>query len=126
MAVASRRQLAVLGNNVGTLVLRLISLLAVAVRTWWRHQRGKAVDEARRRLCHAPGIAGGARTPAFAGEDHQEVMPAVATAGAGKAVGKDGAFQAFGKRNARQIGKTVLGYSKRSVAIRAQTPCCRP
>jgi hypothetical protein len=56
------------------------------------------VGEVRRCLDHTPGIAGGAHTPAFAGEGHQEVVPAVATAGARKAVGEDAAFQVFGKR----------------------------
>jgi len=63
----------------------------------------------RRRLGHTPGIAGGAHTPAFAGEGHQEVAPAVATAGAGKAVGEDAAFQVFGKRFAyKGLGAAVV------------------
>jgi hypothetical protein len=49
--------------------------------------------EVRRPLCHAPGIAEGAHTPAFAGEGRQKVVPAVVAAGARKAVGEDAAFQ---------------------------------
>ena len=43
----------------------------------------------RRRLYHAPGVARGADTPAFAGEGHKVVVRAVSAAGAGKALGKD-------------------------------------
>ena len=47
---------------------------------------------------HAPCGARGADAPALAEEGRQEVMPAVATAGARKTVGEDAAFQVFGKR----------------------------
>ena len=55
------------------------------------------IREVRRCLHHTPGVARGADSPAFAGEGHKVVIPAVITAGAGKAVGKDAAFQIFAK-----------------------------
>ena len=62
-------------------------------------QAGEAgVCEVRRRLHHAPCIARGADTPAFAGEGYEVVVSTVITAGAGKAVRKDAAFQIFCKR----------------------------
>jgi hypothetical protein len=51
------------------------------------------VAQVRRCLDHTPGIAGETYSPALAGEGHQKVVPAVATASAGKAVGEDAAFQ---------------------------------
>ena len=55
------------------------------------------IAEVRRSLHHAPGIARGADTPAFAGIGHKVVVPAIVTPGSGKAVGKDAAFQIFAK-----------------------------
>ena len=51
-----------------------------------------------RRLCHAPGVARGADSPALAGEGYEVVVPAVGAAGAGKGVGEDAALQIFAKR----------------------------
>ena len=50
-----------------------------------------------RRLYHAPGVARGADTPAFAGIGDEVVVPAIVTPCAGKAMGKDAAFQIFAK-----------------------------
>ena len=58
------------------------------------------VSEVCRRLHHAPGVARGADTPAFAGKGHEVVVPAVSAAGAGKAVRKDAAFQILLERPA--------------------------
>ncbi len=55
------------------------------------------VAEVRRRLHHAPGVARGADTPAFAGIGHKVVVPAVITPRPGKAMGEDAAFQIFAK-----------------------------
>ena len=44
-------------------------------------------------LDHAPGGAGRADSPAFAGVGDQEIVPAVGAAGAGKTVGEDAAFE---------------------------------
>ena len=55
------------------------------------------IRQVRGRLGHAPRVARWAHTTAFAGEGHKEVVPAVVTAGAGKAVGKDAAFEVFAK-----------------------------
>jgi hypothetical protein len=56
------------------------------------------VAQVRRRFGHAPRVARGAYAPAFAGEGHQKVVSAVATESAGKAVGKDAAFQVLLER----------------------------
>ena len=56
------------------------------------------VSEVRRSLHHAPCGARGADTTAFAGKSHEVVVPAVAAASAGKAMGKDAALQIFCKR----------------------------
>ncbi len=58
-----------------------------------RQAREDVVGEVCRCLGHAPRVAGGAHASALAGEGHQEVVPAVTTAGTGKAVGEDAAFQ---------------------------------
>ena len=55
------------------------------------------IAEVRRRLLHAPGVARGADTPAFAGIGHKVVVPAVVTPRPGKAVGKDATFEVFAK-----------------------------
>ena len=61
-------------------------------------QAGKdVIRQVRGRLHHAPGIARGADTPAFAGIGHKVVVPAVITPGPGKAVGEDAALQIFAK-----------------------------
>ena len=44
-------------------------------------------------LHHAPGVAGGADAPPFAGEGDEKVMAAVVPAGAGEAIGQDPAFE---------------------------------
>jgi hypothetical protein len=49
-------------------------------------------------LYHAPGIARRADSTALAGEGHKVVVPAVTTAGTGKAVDKDVTFEVFAKR----------------------------
>ena len=51
-----------------------------------------------RRLHHAPGVARGADTTAFAAIGDAVVMPAVTTAGPGHTVSKDAAFEVFAKR----------------------------
>ncbi len=51
------------------------------------------VDQMGGGLGHAPGVARWANAAAFAGEGHQKGMPAVITARACKAVGKDCALQ---------------------------------
>jgi hypothetical protein len=69
------------------------------------------VGEVRRCLHHAPRVARGAHPPAFAGEGNQKVMPALVAAGARKAVGKDAAFQVFGKRLAQlRLGAAVVAW----------------
>jgi hypothetical protein len=59
---------------------------------------GRRGRQVRRRLHHAPGGARGADSPAFAGEGYKVVVPTVAAASAGKAMGKDAALQILGKR----------------------------
>ena len=49
-------------------------------------------------LHHASGAARGADASAFTGEGYKDVVPAVTTAGAGKAVREDAALQILGKR----------------------------
>lgn len=56
------------------------------------------VRQVRRRLHHTPGVARGTHAPALVGEGDEVVMPAVTTAGTGKAMRKDAAFQIFAKR----------------------------
>ena len=74
-----------------------------------RQAREDMVYEVRRRLHHAPGIARGAHTPAFAGKGHEVVVPAIITTSAGKAMGKDAALQIFGKRLAHKgLGCVVV------------------
>ena len=53
------------------------------------------VGQMRSRLGHSPRVARGADATAFAGEGDQKVVPAVVTPDAGKAVGKDAAFEVF-------------------------------
>jgi len=59
-------------------------------------------------LGHAPRVARGADATAFAGEGDQEVVPAVVTPDAGKAVGKDAALQIFAKRLLHIRGRSVV------------------
>jgi hypothetical protein len=67
------------------------------------------VAQVRRRFGHAPRVARGAYAPAFAGEGHQKVVSAVATESAGKAVGKDAAFQILLERFAHKgLGGVVV------------------
>jgi hypothetical protein len=62
-------------------------------------QAGKnMIRQVCRRLYHAPGVARGAHATAFAGEGHEVVVATIIATGAGKAVGKDAAFEAFAKR----------------------------
>ena len=56
-----------------------------------------------RRLRHAPGVAQKAVTTAFAEIGDEIVMSAVITAGHGKTVGKDAAFEVFAKRLAHTV-----------------------
>ncbi len=51
------------------------------------------LDQMRRGLHHAPGIAGGAHATAFAGKGDQEVVAALRAARPGKARGEDPTFQ---------------------------------
>ena len=66
------------------------------------------VSQVRRCLGHAPGVARGADTTALAGEGDEEVVTAVLTAGAGKAVRKDAALQVFAKRLLNVPGRCVV------------------
>ncbi len=60
-------------------------------------------------LHHAPGGARGADSPAFAGESDEVVVPTVAAASAGKAMGKDAALKILGKRFAHEgLGGVVV------------------
>jgi metallophosphoesterase superfamily enzyme len=60
-------------------------------------------------LHHAPGGARGADSPAFAGEGYKVVVPTVAAASAGKAMGKDAALKILGKRFAHEgLGGVVV------------------
>ena len=56
------------------------------------------VCQVRRRLHHTPGVVQGAHVPVFAGIGDELVVPAVITAGTGKAVRNDAAFQIFAIR----------------------------
>lgn len=69
-------------------------------------QRGQLVDAGNQRrlqgmrgcrLGHAPDAARGTHTTALAGERHEEVVAAIVTADAGKAVRKNAAFEVFAK-----------------------------
>ena len=62
-----------------------------------RQAREDVVRQVSRCLHHAPGIARGANTPAFAGIGHKIVVSTVVTPRPGKAVGKDAALQIFAK-----------------------------
>ena len=55
------------------------------------------IRQVRGRLHHAPGIARGADATAFAGIGDEIVVSTIVTPGAGKAVGKDAAFEVFAK-----------------------------
>src|SRR5512143_306256 len=48
-------------------------------------------------LDHAPGVAGRTHAPALARVGDQEVVPALATPGAGETLGKDAAFEVAAK-----------------------------
>jgi hypothetical protein len=62
-----------------------------------------------RRLHHPPRGARGADSPAFAGEGYKVVVPTVAAASAGKAMGKDAALKILGKRFAHEgLGGVVV------------------
>ena len=70
----------------------------------------------RHRLHHAPRVARGAETTAFAGMGDEEVMPAVITGGLGKTVGKNAAFKVFAKRLAdKGLGHVVDRPARRTV-----------
>lgn len=56
------------------------------------------VRQVRRRLQHAPGVAGGAQAKAFAGEGHELVVAAVAIPCLGKTVRNGAALEVFAKR----------------------------
>ena len=55
------------------------------------------IRQVRRRLGHTSGVTSGAHSTALAGEG-DEVVTAIVATGAGKAVGKDAAFEVFAKR----------------------------
>jgi hypothetical protein len=55
------------------------------------------IDPMRSGLGHAPGIAGGTDTPSLAGKGHQKVVSTLGTAGAGKSMGQDAAFEVAAK-----------------------------
>jgi hypothetical protein len=76
-----------------------------------RHARGKRplVGGTTGMFHHAPGGARGADSPAFAGEGYKVVVPTVAAASAGKAMGKDAALKILGKRFAHEgLGGVVV------------------
>jgi len=52
-------------------------------------RRDDMIDQVRRGLCHAPGVARRTQPAALAREGNQEAMPAVRTPGPGKTVGED-------------------------------------
>jgi hypothetical protein len=79
------------------------------------------IAEVCRCLHHAPGVARGADTTAFAGIGDKIVVAAVITPGSGKAVGKDAAFEVFAKRLADVgLGGVVagMGQSQRGLGVR--------
>ena len=105
---------------------RPITLHEVAQPLWHRQnplahrQPGEnVIRQVRRRLHHAPRVARGAHAPAFAGIGHEVVVSAVITPGAGKAVGKDAAFEVFAKRLA-DIGLGVIECKPDALSIRAR------
>ena len=75
-----------------------------------RQRRQHVIDEVRRGLHHAPGIARWADGPAMAGKGNQEVVPARSAMGARKAIRKDAAFEITAKglldigRRCRRVG----------------------
>ena len=74
-----------------------------------RQEEGPA--ESATSLFHPCGRAGarGADSPAFAGEGYKVVVPTVAAASAGKAMGKDAALKILGKRFAHEgLGGVVV------------------
>jgi hypothetical protein len=58
-----------------------------------RQRRDDVIDQVRRGLCHAPGVARRTQAAPFAREGDQEVVPAVRTSGAGEAVGENAALE---------------------------------
>lgn len=62
----------------------------------------------RYRIHHAPYVARGADTPAFAGKAYQIVMPAVIAPDAGKPVGEDAALQILLERLAHKGPEAVV------------------
>jgi hypothetical protein len=66
-----------------------------------RDRSGCAAVSTMRRVVH------GADSPAFAGEGYKVVVPTVAAASAGKAMGKDAALKMLGKRFAHEGGLGV-------------------
>ncbi len=76
-----------------------------------RQRREDVVDQVRGGLRHAPGGAGGAQSPALAGEGDQEVVTAGHAAGTGKAVGEDAALADTrpGAVNVSEVGAWLIG-----------------
>ena len=74
-----------------------------------RQTRKDVIRHVRRRLHHAPGVARGADTPAFAGIGDKVVETTIVTAGAGKAMRKDAALQIFAKGRAWGSASVGLG-----------------
>jgi hypothetical protein len=95
---------------------RPITLHEIAQPLWHRQHplahrlaRENVITQVRGSLYHAPRVARGADPTAFAGEGHEVVVPAVTTAGAGKAVGADATFEVFAKR----LSDVGLGFGAR-------------
>jgi len=86
------------------------NLLGTESTHWRTGRRGKnVIVQVRCCLHHAPGGARGADSPAFAGEGYKVVVPTVAAASAGKAMGKDAALKILGKRFAHEgLGGVVV------------------
>jgi hypothetical protein len=101
-----------------------ITLHEVTQTLWHRQhplahrQAGKdVIRQVCRRLHHASHVARGAHTTALAGIGHKIVVPAVITPGAGKAVGKNAAFEVFAKRLAH------IGLGSAVVALPIELTC---
>ena len=80
-----------------------------------RQRREDLVDQMRRRLGHAPGVAGRTYPAAFARKRDQEIVSALLAASAGEAVGQDAAFEVAAKlslhvlRHALAVGVPLAG-----------------
>ena len=81
------------------------------------HRQGweDVIDPVGGGLGHAPGVARGADAAALAGEGHEEIVAALATACAGEAIGQDAALQV-----ASEFALHIAGYR---VPIAVARPC---